>query len=190
MSALRAALFLILAGNATSALAEHITCESPQGNLEACTTVQRGSSVRFVQQLSNTPCIEGRNWGVDTNHSSIWISGGCRAVFDVQAPRNDSYGEAQYRDDEPREEPRRDEPRGDPGYASSQDARADSMHAKVRDACIDEAASGQAFRPAQVNASDPRWIGHGMLSVNLDTPAGPLTCTVDRDGNVRSIDNR
>ena len=189
MSTLRAALFLILAGNATSALAEHITCESPQGNLEACTTVQPGSSIRMVQQLGNTPCIEGRNWGVDTNHNSIWISGGCRAVFDVQAPSNGPNSEAQYRDNEPREEPPRDEPRGDPGYASSQYGRADSMRA-VRDACIDEAASGQRFRPAQVTASDPRWIGHGMLSVNLDTPVGPLTCTVDRDGNVRSIDSR
>ena len=189
MSALRAALFLILAGNATSALAEHITCESPQGNLEACTTVPPRSSIRMVEQLSNTPCIEGRNWGVDTNHNSIWISGGCRAVFDVQAPRSDPNSEAQYRDDELREEPRMDEPRGDPGYASSQYSRADSMHA-VRDACIEEAASGQAFRPAQVAATNPRWIGHGMLSVNLDTPAGPLICTVDREGNVRSIDSR
>lgn len=190
MSALRAALFIILAGNAASALAEQITCESHQGGIEACTTVPPGSNVRFVEQLSRTPCIEGRNWGVDTNHNSIWTSSGCRAVFDVQAPHSSSYSEVPYRDDELRDQPRRDEPRRDSYYTSSQYSRADSMRAKALDACIVQTASGQAFGPDQVAASPARWIGRGMLSVSLDTPDGPLICTVDRDGNVRSIDNR
>jgi hypothetical protein len=86
MLPLRAALFLVLAGSATSALAEQITCESHQAGNEACGTVQPGSAVRLVQQLSNTPCVEGSNWGVDPTHESIWVAGGCRAVFDVQPP--------------------------------------------------------------------------------------------------------
>lgn len=190
MSALRAALILILAGDATSALAEQITCESHQGGIEACTTVPPGAHVRFVEQLSRTPCVEGRNWGVDTIHNSIWTSSGCRALFDVQASRNDAYSEVPYRDDELRDEPRRDEPRRDSYYTSSQYVRVDNMRAKARDACIDQAASDQAFRPDQIGASPARWIGHGMLSVSLDTPDGPFICTVDRDGNVRSIDSR
>ena len=82
MSALRAALILILAGGATPAFAEQITCQSDQDRPDACTTVLPGSRVRLVEQLSRTPCVEGQNWGVDTNHGSIWVSRGCRAVFD------------------------------------------------------------------------------------------------------------
>ena len=186
MSALRAALILILVGGTTPAFAEQITCESHQDRLEACTTVMPQSRVRLVEQLSRTPCIEGRNWGVDTNHNSIWISSGCRAVFDVQSPHSDSYSEAQYRDNELRG----DAPRRDEQYADSHHVRIDSMRSSARAACIDQVVAGQAFGPDQVAASDAHWIGHGMFSVNLDTPDGPLRCTVDRDGRVRSINNR
>jgi len=190
MTALRAALFLILAGGATTVLAEQITCESHQAGAEPCGTVQPRSNVQVAKQLSNTPCVEERNWGLGPNHDSIWVSGGCSAVFDVQPPRNDPYSEAQYRDNELRDALPRDEPRRDQRSSGSQYARADSVRANARGACIDQAASGQAFGPDEVSASDARWIGHGMLSVSLDTPDGPLICTVDRDGNVRSIDKR
>ena len=226
MSALRTALILILAGAATPALADRITCESHGGGAEACGTVQPRSTVRVVKQLSHTPCVQEQNWGLGPDHDSIWVSGGCRAVFDVQPPRNDPTSEAQYRDselrdqqrgaepsrdeqgDEPRrdeqfadeqgqdeqqDEPRRDEQRGDDRRdgrdSGSHYARVD-MRANARDACIDQAASGQAFGPDEVSAGDAHWIGHGMLSVSLDTPDGPMTCTVDGDGNVQSIDNR
>jgi hypothetical protein len=81
MSTLRAALILILAGAATSAFADQITCESHQGGAEACGTIQPRSGVRIVRQLSNTPCIEERNWGLGPDRDSIWVSGGCRAMF-------------------------------------------------------------------------------------------------------------
>jgi hypothetical protein len=89
MSALRAALIVILAGGTTSAFAEQITCESHQDGVEACTTLLPGSRVQLVKQLSNTACVEGQNWGVDTKLNSIWISRGCRAVFDVKPPHDD-----------------------------------------------------------------------------------------------------
>jgi len=191
MSALRTALILIIAAGATPALAERITCESHGGGAEACGTVQPRSAVRVVKQLSNTPCVEEQNWGLGPNHDSIWVSGGCRAVFDVQPPRNEPYSEAQYRDNELRDEPQRgDEPHREEPRAGSRYARSDNLRANARQACIDQATSGQGFGPDQVTASDAHWIGHGMLSVSLDTPDGPLLCTVDRDGNVRSIDNR
>jgi Protein of unknown function (DUF3011) len=88
MSPLRAAIFLILAGVATSATAEQITCESRGGSAEPCGTVAAGSTVRIARQLSNSPCIEGRTWGTGPSNDSIWVSGGCRAVFDVQPPNN------------------------------------------------------------------------------------------------------
>jgi hypothetical protein len=232
MSALRAALILILAGGATSALADQITCESRQQRAEACSTVAAGSSVRLVQQLSNTPCVEGSNWGTGPDRDSIWVSAGCRAVFDVQPPydnttdttsdqspewqrgfddgqygtfdrRADSrdyrsgyragkdapqYSAAQnpsenYRDDEPRSDERADE-------SSRRYASADRLRAKARRACVDQASAGESFGPDEVTTNDVRWIGRGTFSVSLDTPSGSLICTVDRDGNVISMDNR
>jgi hypothetical protein len=90
MSALRAAIILILAGSATPALAERITCESHGKGAEACGTVAAGSSVRLVQQLGGAACVEGKSWGTGPDHDSIWVSGGCRAVFEVDAPYSDS----------------------------------------------------------------------------------------------------
>ena len=63
MSAVRTAILLVLAGVAAPVFAEQITCESRNERTEACTTLQPGSSVRMVQQISNSPCIEGQTWG-------------------------------------------------------------------------------------------------------------------------------
>lgn len=189
MTALRAALFLVLAGSATGVIADQITCESHQAGAEACGTVQPRSSVRVARQLSNTPCIEERNWGLGPNRDSIWVSGGCSAVFDVQPPRNDPYSQAQYRDNELRADPG-DEPLPTQRRGDAQYARADGIRANVRGSCIDQATSGQSFGPDEVRASEAHPIGQDMFSVDLDTPNGPLNCTVDRNGNVRSIDTR
>lgn len=250
MLPLRAAFILILAGSASSALAEQITCESHQQGNEACGTIQPGGSVRLVQQLSSAPCVEGRSWGTLTspNHDSIWVSGGCRAVFDVQPPygsvnreqysdgsdapqyasanhspqwqrgfadgergvfdiRADSrayrdgyragedavqnanrYGQARNPSDEYAY--RADEPRSDEGASGTRYASADSPRKIARRACIEQAASGQPFDSDQIRTDGVHWIGRGMLSVDVDTPDGPLTCTVDRDGNVQSLESR
>jgi len=252
MLSLRTALLLFIAGGATTAYAEQITCESHQSQTEACGTLQPGGSVRLVQQLSNTPCVEGQNWGIRTspNHDAIWVSGGCRAVFDVQASYDSTYnrsadravydndaGNARYADtghspawqrgfddgqrgmfdrradsaayrdgyragkdavrnenrysdarnppDTYAEPPPRDERADGPRYASG-----DSPRRIARSACIEQAASGQPFGPDQIRTGEVHWIGQGVLSVDVDTPDGPLTCTVDRDGNVRSLDSR
>jgi hypothetical protein len=260
MSSLRAAIILIIAGSATTAYAEQITCESHQSQTEACGTLQPGGSVRLVQQLSNAPCVEGQNWGIRTspNHDAIWVSGGCRAVFDVQASYNSTADRAQYDnstsnsvqyDNNARDntqfadtshspawrrgfddgergmfdrradsaeyrdgyragkdavrngnrysdtgnppdayrsvEPPRDERADAPRYASG-----DSPRRIARSACIEQAASGQPFGPDRIRTGEVRWIGQGVMSVNVDTPDGPLMCTVDRDGNVRSIESR
>src|SRR4030095_4329457 len=235
MLPLRAALILIIAGGATTAYAEQITCESHQSQTEACGTFQPGGSVRLVQQLSNAPCVEGQNWGIRTspNHDAIWVSGGCRAVFDVQASYRstadrtvyDNVDNAQYADtghspawqrgfedgergrfdrradsadyrdgyragkDAMRNGNRYSDTRNPPDeYLSSEpprDERADgtryasgdSPRRIARSACMEQAASGQPFGPDQIRTGDVRWIGQGVLSVDVDTPDGPLTCT-------------
>ena len=261
MSVLRAAIALILAGGSASALADQITCESHRiGGAEPCGTVAAGSTVTLARQLSGPACVEGKTWGTGPDHDSIWVSGGCRAVFDVQPPyggastrseprsengydsgRADSRAERnsyhadepvgddgdddadapQQRDDRYAPPPPRDDryasaPRddryaqdrndgrdddhdmdrqdSDRDYGSSDEreqrryARAE-RHGNARQACIDQAAVGQRFGPEQIEASDARRIGHGMYSVDLDTPTGRIECTVDRDGRVQSLDN-
>lgn len=264
MSSLRAAIILIIAGGATTAYAEQITCESHQSQIEACGTFQPGGSVRLVEQLSNAPCVEGQNWGIRTspNHDAIWVSGGCRAVFDVQASNNSTADRVQYDNDARDNAPyadtsqppqyadtshspawqrgfddgeraifdrRADSAEYRDGYRAGKDAvlnqnrysdtrnppdayrgveppppppprderadgqryaSGDSPRRIARSACIEQAASGQPFGMDQIRTGDVRWIGQGVMAVNVDTPDGPLMCTVDRDGNVRSIESR
>jgi hypothetical protein len=233
MLPLRAALILILAGSVSSALAEQITCESRHGGAEPCGTVAAGSSVRLIRQLSDTACVAGRNWGTGPDRDSIWVSGGCRAVFDVQPPYGNStadnlpqaqnpyddrrtgpYDERErprdpdpgYRDDRvqdgnryadappypagPADEPRQYAPSADERYQGSRYASVDRLRGGAGRACAEQAAVGQSYAPNQVAVSDVRWVGHGVFDVSLNTPDGPLTCVVDRNGNVRSIDER
>jgi len=280
MSLLRAALVIALAGGATPALAERITCESRLSGAEPCGTIAAGSTVRLSRQLSSAKCIEGRTWGTGPSNDSIWVSGGCRAVFDVQPPSGQADLDATPRYDDraapPASDPQRsspdlrrssgkpefergyadaqrgnfedransadyragfqagkDEGRNDErlGYARDQDgdadadgddgdgnaydrqgyderdapverageprqegrydgsryASADQLRAHARHACVAQATASRSFGREDVNTSDVRWLGHGLFEVSLDTPDGPITCTVDRDGNIQSM---
>jgi hypothetical protein len=141
----------------------------------------------------------------DTSHSPAWRRGfddGERGMFDRRADsaeyrdgyragkdavRNGNrYSDTANPPDAYRSvEPPRDERADAPRYASG-----DSPRRIARSACIEQAASGQPFGPDQIRTGDVRWIGQGVMAVNVDTPDGPLMCTVDRDGNVRSIESR
>ena len=60
-----------------------VRCASGGYNYNMCQVdTGRGSSVRLIQQVSDTRCVEGRNWG--WNRAGIWVNGGCEAVFRVQ----------------------------------------------------------------------------------------------------------
>ena len=174
MSLLRTALMLALTGVAAPVLAEQITCESQNERNEVCTTLQPGSSVRLVEQLSHAPCIEGRTWGADEGH--IWVSAGCRATFDVR------YERAAYRDDDGYE-------RHEERHEARQYAR-EEHRAAARDACIQQAAAGRPYGAEAIRAGDVDWIGEGQFRVRLHTPDGRMQCVVDRDGNVQSISRR
>ncbi|MCD9086192.1 DUF3011 domain-containing protein [Stenotrophomonas sp. SY1] len=54
-----------------------IRCESNDSRQRVCNTGWR--SATLVRQLSNTQCVQGRNWG--SGNGSVWVSGGCRAEF-------------------------------------------------------------------------------------------------------------
>ncbi len=54
-----------------------IRCESNDNRQRVCNTGWRGAVL--VRQLSNTQCVEGRNWG--SSNGSVWVDNGCRAEF-------------------------------------------------------------------------------------------------------------
>ncbi|BCT94026.1 hypothetical protein LYSHEL_30530 [Lysobacter helvus] len=55
-----------------------IRCESPRGRERTCEADTRGGA-RLTKQLSRSPCVEGKSWGVRPN--GIWVNAGCRADF-------------------------------------------------------------------------------------------------------------
>ena len=69
--------------------AQVLRCESSDGRTRQCPVDPRGG-VRLVRQLSRSPCLEGRSWGVDRN--GVWVSQGCRAEFEIGYRGNQGYG--------------------------------------------------------------------------------------------------
>jgi hypothetical protein len=65
-------------GNSFGDGPDEVTCESVGGRRVECDMNTSGRVV-VVRQLSKTECVEDTNWGL--NRSSIWVDGGCRAVF-------------------------------------------------------------------------------------------------------------
>jgi hypothetical protein len=55
-----------------------VTCESRNRGRIDCPMDTRGG-VRLVQQISETQCRQGTNWGYDGN--SVWVDRGCAARF-------------------------------------------------------------------------------------------------------------
>ncbi len=55
-----------------------VRCESRNGRTVFCGP-NFGRRVRLVNQLSDTACVRGRNWG--TNRGELWVSRGCRGEF-------------------------------------------------------------------------------------------------------------
>ncbi len=57
-------------------------CESQDYAYHMCRVdTGQGGAVRIVRQISNTRCVEGRNWG--WNRAGVWVSEGCAAEFEV-----------------------------------------------------------------------------------------------------------
>ena len=58
-----------------------LRCESDRGRRQEC-AIPREARVRLAERLSDTACIQGRNWGYSRSH--IWVDDGCRAIFEVR----------------------------------------------------------------------------------------------------------
>jgi hypothetical protein len=57
-----------------------VRCESRDYNQIYCDVDIRGG-VRLANQLSSSPCVEGRTWGADRR--GLWVRDGCRGEFEV-----------------------------------------------------------------------------------------------------------
>lgn len=56
-----------------------VTCSSNGNRTQTCAWQGRGRPV-LIEQLSGSPCIEGRSWG-SRGGNTIWVSNGCRGRF-------------------------------------------------------------------------------------------------------------
>ncbi|MFZ2753239.1 MAG: DUF3011 domain-containing protein [Lysobacteraceae bacterium] len=56
------------------------TCASKAGRMSWCgQRVNRRQHVEIKRQLSDSPCVYGRSWGME--RGDVWVDNGCRAVF-------------------------------------------------------------------------------------------------------------
>jgi hypothetical protein len=56
-----------------------VTCASTDDRRRQCPWNERWGRPRLIQQISKSPCIEGRSWGYSYN--AIWVDDGCRGRF-------------------------------------------------------------------------------------------------------------
>ena len=61
-----------------------IKCESNDGHRNYCGDYGY-SRVTLDRQISGSPCVEGRTWGVDG--TGLWVDRGCRAFFAISSRR-------------------------------------------------------------------------------------------------------
>jgi hypothetical protein len=57
-----------------------VTCSSSSNELTRCNWDSRQGQPRMVQQLSQSSCTQGRDWGYD-DRNGLWVDNGCRARF-------------------------------------------------------------------------------------------------------------
>lgn len=57
-----------------------VVCNSTGGGRTVCTWDDRYGQPRMSQQLSQSACVEGRDWGYD-RRGELWVTAGCRARF-------------------------------------------------------------------------------------------------------------
>src|SRR4051812_36841459 len=90
-----AAAALAAAPRTAQAQVRTFTCESYNNRQVACGVDTRGG-VRLVEQLSSNSCVQGRTWGATRN--AVWVSGGCRARFQVGTSTryNNGYGSGRH----------------------------------------------------------------------------------------------
>lgn len=57
----------------------NVTCASEDGQYRSCAWNDRMGRPYLIEQMSRSPCIEGRSWGY--TRSGLWVDRGCRGRF-------------------------------------------------------------------------------------------------------------
>lgn len=57
-------------------------CESDNGRERFCQVDTRGG-VQLQRQVSSSPCVQNRTWGVERD--GVWVNNGCRAEFAIRS---------------------------------------------------------------------------------------------------------
>jgi hypothetical protein len=70
-----------------------LRCESQDGRYQTC-PAPRGARLVITRQLSDTRCVEGRNWGM--SRGNVWVNDGCRAEFAVAGGGGGFEGQGGY----------------------------------------------------------------------------------------------
>ena len=68
-----------------------VTCVSTGSGRQTCSWDDRYGRPQLIQQISDTQCIEGRDWGYSVG-GGVWVSSGCRATFGYADARYSDYG--------------------------------------------------------------------------------------------------
>lgn len=74
--------------SATTASVPNFRCESIKGRYNEC-RIPYNTRVFLLRNLSETRCVENRNWGQRGN--TVWVNGGCRGEFGIPSGCNDDY---------------------------------------------------------------------------------------------------
>ena len=82
------------AGRGRYADDDTVRCESEDGRQRECRLPVR-SRLTLVQQISESPCVEGRTWGSNRN-GRVWVRGGCRGDFAPVGRAGRGYGAPAY----------------------------------------------------------------------------------------------
>ena len=61
-----------------------VTCSSNGDQYNECQADFRSAVI--LRQKSDSHCIRNRTWGYDRDSGTIWVDGGCRAVFGEGSP--------------------------------------------------------------------------------------------------------
>ena len=123
-----------------------VTCESIDNRRQECALDGRGE-VRLIEQLSRTDCREGFNWG--SSDRGVWVSGGCRGVFE----KDRGYGGWP----------------GSPGYGDGNRVTCESIDNRRQECRIDT--GGEVTQTRQLSSTtcvrDRNWgVGRGVVWVS------------------------
>ncbi len=164
---------LIALGGLHQAIAQDrsVVCESIDRSRNSC-PMRTDGHVRMVEQMSKAACVKHESW--DVEDGGVWVSNGCRARFELVGRDHD-----ERRD--------RDDRRDDDDRAPPPPPPAEGAPIRLQAKCARRVADYRRISTDDAIPQGSSLVNDGLFEVSIGTPQGPMTCTIDRDGNVRGV---